>query len=274
MCGGNSHGPPTGGLRIGGTAWDTLDSELEEPAMDCTGKSGTRGRGDSTSTGYFPRHHASMPSRFPSASQTPSASAGARKSVLLLPLQLMQKQPGLTAQAEGILESLSSRLSQFRSLQIETLPLENSTTEKDSPQDLARQFGSQAYLTGSLDEVKGKLEARIILQDTASGKIIWSHRFSAVPQDVFAMQDEIYTKLLLALNVKPSADELALGASRPTENVNAYDLYLRGRSGLRNQRSEQALHSSIDLYNQALKSIPRLGWPSRVLPTRTLIFTS
>lgn len=210
-------------------------------------------------SGYFQRHRASMPNRVPGAPQTSAASPAARKSVLLLPLQLMQKQPGLTAQAEGILESLSIRLSQFRSLQIETLPLENSGTEKDSPQDLARQFGSQAYLTGSLDEVKGKLEARITLQDTASGKIIWSQRFSAVPQDVFAMQDEIYTKLLLALNVKPSADELALGASRPTENVNAYDLYLRGRSGLRNQRSEQALHSSIDLYNQALKIDPSFG---------------
>jgi eukaryotic-like serine/threonine-protein kinase len=209
--------------------------------------------------GYFLPHHVSMPIPFPSASQTPPGSSGTRKSVLLLPLQLMQKQPGLTAQAEGILESLSSRLSQFRSLQIETLPLQNSGIEKDSPQDLARQFGSQSYLTGSLDEVKGKLEARIVLQDTASGKIIWSHQFSAMPQDVFAMQDEIYTKLLMALNVKPSTEELALGASRPTENVNAYDFYLRGRSGLRNQRSEAALHSSIELYDQALKIDPSFG---------------
>jgi len=184
---------------------------------------------------------------------------GARQSVLLLPLRRMKEDPALATQADGILTSLSSRLSQFKSLQIETLPTDNSVNPQDSPQQLAKQLGTKVYLTGSLDEVKEKLNVQFSLQDTATGRAVWSHTFSAVPQDVFAMQDDIYTKLLGALNVKPSAEELALGANRPTENVNAYGLYLQGRSALRNQRSEPTLHAAINLYNQALKSDPSFG---------------
>jgi serine/threonine protein kinase/tetratricopeptide (TPR) repeat protein len=188
-----------------------------------------------------------------------AVSSGPRKSVLLLPLQRAQEQGDLASQADGIIDSLSGRLSQFGSLQIETLPSDNSGEPRDSPQELARQFGTQMYLTGSFNEVAGKLHAHLNLQDTASGKTVWSRDFSAVPQDLFSMQDEIYNKVLAGLNVKPTADELALGAARPTENIDAYGLYLRGRSAIRNQRSEQTLHSAIDLYNEALKKDASFG---------------
>lgn len=202
---------------------------------------------------YLQHHHAAL------STPAPEAVSGARASVLLLPLQRVGDATDLAAQSDGILASLSGRLSQFKSLQIETLPLDRSVNQQESPQLLAREFGTKFYLVGTLSETKGKLNAHFTLQDTSSGRAIWSRDFSGMPQDIFAMQDEIYVKLLAALNVKPTAEELALGASRPTENVDAYQLYLRGRSAIRNQRSEQTLHSAIDLYNQALKVDPSFG---------------
>jgi tetratricopeptide (TPR) repeat protein len=174
----------------------------------------------------------------------------------LIPLRSPKDQANLALQAEGILHSLSGRLSQLRSLQIETLPADNSVNQQDSPQGLAQETGCQFYLTGSLNEVRGKLHANLSLQDTTSGKTTWSKEFSALPQDVFTMQDEIYNKLLVALSVKPTTEELALGAARPTESVDAYDLYLRGRAAIRNQRSVQTLQSAVNLYNEALKKDP------------------
>jgi eukaryotic-like serine/threonine-protein kinase len=188
-----------------------------------------------------------------------SLNSATHESVLLLPLVKTQNEPELALQAEGLLESLSGRLSQLGSLKIETLPADNSFNQQASPQALAQQFGTQFYLTGSLENVGGKLHAQLKLQETSSGKTTWSEEFSALPQDVFAMQDEIYNKLLTALDVKPTNEELALGASRPTENVDAYDLYLRGRSAIRNQRSVATLNSAIQLYNEALKRDPGFG---------------
>ena len=198
----------------------------------------------------------------PALLRSPAESApisAARKSVLLLPLQRAQSEGELGLQAEGILDSLSGRLSQLQSLRIETLPADHSANQQDSPQALAQQLGTQFYLTGSLSSVAGKLHAQMSLQDTASGKTIWSNEFSALPQDVFAMQDEIYNKVLTGLDIKPTAEEVAVSATRPTENVDAYELYLRGRAAVRNQRTEQTLHSAIGLYNEALKKDPAFG---------------
>ena len=61
------------------------------------------------------------------------------------------------------------------------------------------------------------------------------------------------------MDVKPTTEELALGAARPTESVDAYDLYLRGRAAIRNQRSAQTLHSAISLYEDALKKDPNFA---------------
>jgi len=208
---------------------------------------------------FLQRHRSATSGSGAPAAVESGVSSASRKSVLLLPLRVPQNQAALESQAEGILDSLSGKLSQFGGLQIETLPADASVNGQDPPRDLARQFGSQSYLTGSLDEAGGKLHARLSLQETASGKTIWSKQFDALPQDVFTMQDEIYNKVLGALNVKPTADELALGAARPTENVDAYELYLSGRSAIRNQRTEQTLHFAIDRYNEALKKDAGFG---------------
>jgi eukaryotic-like serine/threonine-protein kinase len=183
----------------------------------------------------------------------------AQKSVLLLPLEKMQNETELDLEAEGILESLSDRLSQLGNLKIETLPADNSINGQASPESLAKQFGSQFYLTGSLENLAGKLHAHLKLEETSSGRTLWSEEFTALPQDVFTMQDEMYKKLVTVLNVKPTSEELALGAGRATENVDAYDLYLRGRSAIRNQRSVGTLHSAIQLYTEALKKDPGFG---------------
>jgi serine/threonine protein kinase/Flp pilus assembly protein TadD len=208
---------------------------------------------------YLQRNHSNKNGSSVPVTSESAVGPSTRKSLLLIPLRKPKDQAGLALQAEGILDSLAGRLSQFGSLRIETLPTDNSVDQLAAPQGLARQTGSQFYLTGALDEVGGKLHAHLSLQETASGKTTWSKEFSALPQDVFTMQDEIYNKLLVALSVKPTTEELALGAARPTENVDAYDLYLRGRAAIRNQRSVQTLQSAINLYNEALKKDPGFG---------------
>jgi tetratricopeptide (TPR) repeat protein len=128
--------------------------------------------------------------------------------------------------------------------------------KKRSPQDLARGSDASWMLLGNLDENGGKLRVGFNLQEVKTGRTTWSEEFSALPQDLLTMEDEICNKLLVALEIKPTTDELALVASRPTENIDAYDLYLRGRAAIRNQRNVQTLQSAISYYEQALKKDP------------------
>src|SRR5206468_12175177 len=99
----------------------------------------------------------------------------------------------------------------------------------------------------------------VSLDDIATHKRILSQQFEGVPQDLLTIQDEIYSKLVDSLEVKRTSDEMARGASRPTESVDAYQLYLRGRNSMRGPASVQHMGDAIGFYNQAIKRDPRFA---------------
>lgn len=176
-----------------------------------------------------------------------------KKSLLLFPLQTPGEQSPLNYQAQGILDALSTKLSQMKSLHVDSAARVDPSSKQRSPQELARLSGAGWMLLGDLGEDGGKLRVRFHLDDVKTGRTTWSQEFSALPQDLFIMEDEICNRLLLALEIKPTTDELAFVASRPTENIDAYDLYLRGRGAIRNQRNVQTLKTAVGYFEQALK---------------------
>jgi tetratricopeptide (TPR) repeat protein len=82
---------------------------------------------------------------------------------------------------------------------------------------------------------------------------LWTKDFPGVRQDLLTIEDQIYNELVTALDLKPSDEELARNALRPTENVAAYELYLQGRDILRGKPDAKRLQSAVDLYEQAIK---------------------
>src|SRR3989441_13279839 len=74
--------------------------------------------------------------------------------------------------------------------------------------------------------------------------------------DLLTMEDQIYNKLLDALALKPGAGELAHGALHPTENVEAYDLYLRGRNAIHGGWNPKNVQTALEDYGQALQKDP------------------
>ena len=86
-----------------------------------------------------------------------------------------------------------------------------------------------------------------------NSKELWSQQFDGVTGDLFTLEDEIYNPLVSALNLNPTNEELAKAEERPTENVAAYDLYLRGRNSLRGHDAK-SIQSALDFFDQALKN--------------------
>ena len=87
----------------------------------------------------------------------------------------------------------------------------------------------------------------------AGGKELWSQQFDGATGDLFTLEDEIYNPLVAALNLNPTNEELAKAEARPTENVAAYDLYLRGRNSLRGHDAK-SIQTALDFFDQALKN--------------------
>ena len=93
------------------------------------------------------------------------------------------------------------------------------------------------------------------LVDTRTDFPLWSERFDREMKDVFEMQDEIARKIAEALRVTLSPQELEALADKPTENLQAYDLYLRGKRYARRQ-TRQDIEFALQMFENAVALDP------------------
>jgi tetratricopeptide (TPR) repeat protein len=80
-----------------------------------------------------------------------------------------------------------------------------------------------------------------------------------VPADLLTLEDQIYGRLVDALALKPTSEEFARAAAHPTENIEAYDLYLKGRNAMRGQQDINNVKTAIGFYEDALKRDPNFA---------------
>jgi tetratricopeptide (TPR) repeat protein len=97
--------------------------------------------------------------------------------------------------------------------------------------------------------------------DAATGFPVWSERYDRQMSDIFEVQDEIAHKIAEALRIKLTPQERAELAAKPTENLQAYDLYLRGRSYAR-RRTTRDMEFALQMFENAVLLDPNfaLAW--------------
>ncbi len=93
------------------------------------------------------------------------------------------------------------------------------------------------------------------LIDVATGGHLWAERYDGVIADVFALQDEVTTKIISALAVRLTSAEKSSLARMPTEDLEAYDNFLRAERGLYSQNSK-GLAVALSLYRKATEIDP------------------
>jgi tetratricopeptide (TPR) repeat protein/TolB-like protein len=182
----------------------------------------------------------------------PAASTANDKFVALLPLRVIGADPALQYEAAGVTEALSGKLVQMKSVHLASSGAVEKINAADPVTKIAQQVGSKLIVQGTLQGAGDKIDAVLRLSD-ATGKELWTKDFPGVRQDLLTFEDHIYDELVTALDLKPSDEELARNALRPTENVAAYELYLKGRDILRGKPDVKRVQSAVDLYEQAIK---------------------
>ncbi|MGO7208646.1 adenylate cyclase, partial [Rhizobium ruizarguesonis] len=94
-------------------------------------------------------------------------------------------------------------------------------------QDVAAELGVQYVLEGTLQRAGPRLRINVKLIDAGTGLSLWAERYDRQYADLFAVQDDVIGKIISALSVKLSARERDQLARIPTENLEAYDYYMR-----------------------------------------------
>src|SRR5207248_10992821 len=124
-----------------------------------------------------------------------------------------------------------------------------------TPAAIGQQTTAAYVLTGSLRRSGARLRITTQLVDTATDFPLWSERYDREMKDVFEVQDEIARKIAEALRVTLSPQELEALAIKPTENLQAYDLYLRGKRYARRQ-TRQDLEFALQMFESAVAMDP------------------
>jgi eukaryotic-like serine/threonine-protein kinase len=160
--------------------------------------------------------------------------------------------------AQGIQEALTTKLFQLREIHITSADEAAKTDQKQPMEKIARALGANLLVRGTLQGGATKIRVSVHLDDVADKKRIWTQEFDSVTADVLTLEDQIYSQLIAALEINPSNDEQVKVVARPTDNVAAYDAYLRGRNSLRSHEVKN-VQAALDYFDQALKADPRFA---------------
>ncbi len=157
---------------------------------------------------------------------------------------------------DGITEDITTELSKIRRLK--TFSRANVLAYRDklvTPSQIGREIGASYVLVGSLRRAGNRLRINAQLIDASTDFPLWSERYDREMEDVFAVQDEIASKIAAALRITLSPQEQQALAAKPTENLQAYDLYLRGRNYAR-RVARQDLQFALQMYENAVALDP------------------
>jgi serine/threonine protein kinase/Tfp pilus assembly protein PilF len=157
---------------------------------------------------------------------------------------------------DGITEDVITELSKIRGLNTFSRPTVLAFRDKPvTPAQIGQQLGAAYALTGTIRRAGARLRINAQLVDTRTDFPLWSERFDREMKDVFEVQDEMARKIAEALRVTLSPQELEALAVKPTESLQAYDLYLRGKRYARRQ-TRQDLEFALQMFENAVAMDP------------------
>jgi non-specific serine/threonine protein kinase len=160
---------------------------------------------------------------------------------------------------DGITEDIITELSKIKGLRVTPRPTvlvyrDQSVTARQVGRDLRTAY----VLGGSLRRAGTRLRINAQLVDTRTDYPLWSERYDREMQDVFEVQDEIARKIAEALRITLTPQEQEAIAVKPTDNLQAYDLYLRGKSYAR-RLTRQDLEFALQMFESAVTTDPRFA---------------
>jgi len=188
---------------------------------------------------------------------TPSISQPAvapRLSIVVLPFTNLSNDPEQQYFADGITEDLTTDLSRLENMLV--ISRNTAFTYRNKPIDtkqIGRELGVRYVLEGSVRRSGNQLRVSAQLIDAATDAHLWAERFDSDTGDLFALQNEITSRLANALGVELIAAE----AARPTEHPDALDYILRGRAVLLKARTPDSYRETIHLFECAAALDPR-----------------
>ena len=178
-------------------------------------------------------------------------------SIAVLPFANVSNDPKTEYLSDGITESLINSLSQLPNLSVTSRnTVFRYKSQPTDPQRLGHDLGVRAILTGRLIQTGDELMISVSLEDVRQSRQIWGEQYNRKLSNLVSVQQEIASDIYSRLRPKLAGEERRLLARRPTENVEAYQLYLQGLFYW-NKWTEADFKKAADYFTQAVQKDPR-----------------
>jgi eukaryotic-like serine/threonine-protein kinase len=185
----------------------------------------------------------------------PSGIDGA-KSIAVLPLANVGGDTASEYFAEGLTDELATALGKVSGLRVASRTAAYSFKGKSAtPDEIGRTLHVSTFLEGSVRRAGRRLRLSARLMNVSDGLTLWGETYEREVDDVFQVQDDIARAIVGALQIQLGAGTVGGAKSRGTTNLEAYDLYLRGRYFV-NKRGEASLRAAIQLFGQSIDKDP------------------
>lgn len=152
------------------------------------------------------------------------------KSIAVLPFTNMSADPENEYFSDGITEDIITQFTRIRDLTVisRTSVMQYKDTDK-SLKAIGRELGVSTILEGSVRKAGNQVRIVAQLIDAKSDKHLWAETYDRELEDIFAIQSEVAEQIAAALDIKLHADEQLALKTQPTENMEAYQAFMRGR---------------------------------------------
>jgi adenylate cyclase len=195
-----------------------------------------------------------------------------RLSIAVLPFANLSNDPDQQYFADGITEDLTTDLSRIPDMLV--ISRNTAFTYKNKPADtkqIGRELGVRYVLEGSMRRSGNQVRVNAQLIDAETDAHLWAERFDSATGDLFALQNEITSRIAVALNVEVLAAEVARASEN---NPDALDYILQGRAALAQPPGLDSYGEAINSFEHALALDPQSdeakAWLANALVGRVL----
>jgi serine/threonine protein kinase/tetratricopeptide (TPR) repeat protein len=199
-----------------------------------------------------------------SRSSSPAATAPER-SIAVLPFESLSENKSDSYFADGVQDEILSnvaRISQLKVISRTSVMRYRADASRDLRQ-IANALGVAKILEGTVRRASNRVRITVELVDAGSDHAIWSETYDRDLTDIFAIQSEVAETIARKLTATLSPEEKKRIEAKPTENLEAYDLYLRAKELIAGYEISdiipdlKALSDAINLLDQAIRLDPK-----------------
>jgi TolB-like protein/Tfp pilus assembly protein PilF len=199
---------------------------------------------------FFGRYSAQTPRPREAATELP------QKSIAVLPFENLSEDKSNAYFSEGIQEEILTRLAKIAELKV----ISRTSTQrfKSAPanlREIAQQLGVANVLEGSVQKAADQVRVSVQLINAQNDSHLWAEIYDRKLTDIFVVESDIAKTVAETLRAKLTGSAEKVLASKPTENPEAHQLYLKGRY-FWNRRTEENLNKAIGCFQQAIEKDP------------------